>query len=265
MSNHLRWGGRRPVHVYLPPGYDTDMTRRYPAVYVLYGLEMLKDGRLGAAIDRGSEQRSRRWSSSSSSPPAPTSTRARSGEAHIHMLESQVVPLVDGQFRTLAQPRQRVLLGADEGGFGAVEAVLRLPGVFGNAVAHSVFPLSKGGDELLALVDRTATPTERFYVDWGRYDPHPPRGSSRRAGIQQGAARPPRRARLPPRRPRMGRRLDAALLGRTIAGGPPHAVSRERRRRTLITHTAPFVPGRCLFATIRPPGFAPRPTLVSRS
>ena len=88
------------------------------------------------------------------------------------MLESQVVPLVDGRFRTLADPRQRVVLGADEGGFGAVEAVLRLPGVFGNAVAHSVFPLSKGGDELLALVDRSAKTTQRFYVDWGRYDPH---------------------------------------------------------------------------------------------
>ena len=32
MSNHLRWGGKRPVHVYLPPGYDTDTTRRYPTV-----------------------------------------------------------------------------------------------------------------------------------------------------------------------------------------------------------------------------------------
>ena len=172
MSNHLRWGGKRPVHVYLPPGYDTDTTRRYPAVYVLYGQEMLKDGRLDAAVDR---------EIGATLPPMVVafveSTSAYEyartfREAHIHMLESQVVPLVDGQFRTLADPRQRVVLGADEGGFGAVEAVLRLPGVFGNAVAHSVFPLSKGGDELLALVDRSAKTTQRFYVDWGRYDPH---------------------------------------------------------------------------------------------
>ncbi len=171
-SSSLRWGGQRPVHVYLPPGYDTSGARRYPAVYVLYGAQMLKDGRLDAAIDR---------EIGSTLPPMIAvfveSTNAYEyartfRDAHIHMLETQIVPLIDGRFRTMADSRQRVILGADEGGFAAVEAALRLPQLFGGAVAHSLFPLSKGGEQLLALVDRSTTTTQRFYVDWGRYDPH---------------------------------------------------------------------------------------------
>lgn len=171
-SNHLNWGGKRAVHVYLPPGYDSDTTRRYPTAYVLYGREMLTDGKLSAAIEREI--------GGSLSPLIAVFVESTSGyeyartfrEAHRRMLEADIVPLVDGRFRTIAESKARVLVGADEAGFAAIESVLRMPQVFGNAVAHSIFPLSKGDEELLALVDRTPTSAQRFYVDWGRYDPH---------------------------------------------------------------------------------------------
>ncbi len=170
-SSSLRWGGPRAVHVYLPPGYDAS-ARRYPAVYVLYGAQMLTEGRLDAAIDREI--------GSTLAPMIAVFVESTNAyeyartfrEAHLRMLETQIVPLIDSRFRTLADPRQRVILGPDEGGFAAVETALRLPQVFGGAIAHSLFPLSKGGEQLLALVDRATATTQRFHVDWGRYDPH---------------------------------------------------------------------------------------------
>lgn len=80
------------------------------------------------------------------------------------------MPWIDGQFRSAANPAQRTLLGGDEGGFGALETALSYPTVFGNAIAQSAYPLSTGDRELFALVDRAANKTQRFYLDWGRYD-----------------------------------------------------------------------------------------------
>jgi enterochelin esterase-like enzyme len=71
----------------------------------------------------------------------------------------------------MAQASGRTLVGADEAGFAAVEIGLLHPAVFGRIVAHSIYPLSKGDAELLALVDRTPASSQRFYLDWGRYDP----------------------------------------------------------------------------------------------
>ena len=51
-SAHLQWGGKREVHVYLPRGYEQETSRQWPAIYVFYGNEMLKDGHLAAALDR---------------------------------------------------------------------------------------------------------------------------------------------------------------------------------------------------------------------
>jgi enterochelin esterase family protein len=91
--------------------------------------------------------------------------------AHQRLMVQQLVPLIDGQYRTLAQPGQRLLWGVDEAGFAAVETALRHPAVFGSAIAQSAFSLTRTDAELLALVDATPKSAQRFYLDWGRYDP----------------------------------------------------------------------------------------------
>ena len=168
---HLRWGGTREVHVYLPPGYDGS-TDRYPAVYVLYGNELLREGHAARAVEQAT--------AAGRMPPAIlVFVQATSAyeyartfrEAHRQMLVERLVPWIDGRFRTVAAPRARVLLGADEGGFAAVETGLLHPEVFGRVAAQSLFPLSSGDPELLALIQRVRPGDQRFHVDWGRYDP----------------------------------------------------------------------------------------------
>ncbi|HEY7162214.1 MAG TPA: PQQ-binding-like beta-propeller repeat protein, partial [Acidobacteriota bacterium] len=45
-AEHLTWGGKRAIKVYLPQGYENETAQRYPAVYVLLGEEMIKDVKL---------------------------------------------------------------------------------------------------------------------------------------------------------------------------------------------------------------------------
>jgi enterochelin esterase-like enzyme len=87
------------------------------------------------------------------------------------MVIEEVVPLIDGRFRTLTDASGRTLVGADEAGYAAVETALSHPKIFGRVAAHSIYPLSKGDAELLALVERTPASGQRFYLDWGSYDP----------------------------------------------------------------------------------------------
>ena len=170
-SAHLQWGGKREVHVYLPRGYDHEPSRQWPALYVFYGNEMLKEGHLAVALDR---------EMGTTIEPAIVvfvqSTNAYEyartfRPAHLQMVTERLVPWIDGQFRTRKEPQGRLLAGADEAGFAAVEIALRSPGVFGSVLAQSLFPLSQGDRELLELIDRTPVTKQAFYVDWGRYDP----------------------------------------------------------------------------------------------
>ena len=170
-AEHLTWGGKREVHVYLPRGYDQDVARRWPALYVLYGNEMLKDGHLAAALDHEM--------GATIAPAIVVFVQSTSGyeyartfrDAHLSMLTERLVPWIDKQFRTKPEAQHRLLAGADEAGFAAVETGLRAPAIFGRILAQSLFPLSSGDRELLGMIDRTPPSKVTFYVDWGRYDP----------------------------------------------------------------------------------------------
>ena len=173
-AGHLRWGGKRPVHVYLPHAYEVDPARRFPVLYVMYGDEVRQDGHLAAALER-EMGKTVEESIVIFIPSASGYEYARSfREPHMKMMAERLVPWIDGQFRTRTTPADRVLLGGDEAGFAAVEIGLRYPQVFGRIAGQSLFPLSSGDAELMALIDRTAKTGQRYYVDWGRYDPRRP-------------------------------------------------------------------------------------------
>jgi hypothetical protein len=135
---HLRWGGKRKVFVYLPPGYDTDSSRRYPVLYVLYGQEM-KDAHFDAVLDAEIGMAVK--------PLIAVFIESTSGyeyartfrEAHRRFLTQSMVTWTNSRYRTLT--------------------------------AQSIFPVGKGDEELLALIDRTPMSSQRFFLDWGASDP----------------------------------------------------------------------------------------------
>lgn len=168
-AENLRWTGERTLTVQLPADYHGSADR-YPVVYVLYGDEM-RAARLDALIAQ---------EVGASIPPVITvfvpSTSAYEyartfRPQHRDLLIGTIVPFVDRTYRTVARAEARVLAGADEAAFGAIETAMRHPTVFGGVIAQSAYPLSTGGDELLALIGAAPLTPQRFHVDWGIYDP----------------------------------------------------------------------------------------------
>jgi enterochelin esterase family protein len=140
----------RTVPVYLPPAYDSAPDRRFPVVYVLTGFtgrgRMLLndnlwapplDARMDALIAAGCGEMiavmpdcATRYGGSQYL----DSTATGRYETH---LVAEMVPWIDGRYRTLASRDHRGVMGKSSGGYGAIMLGMRHPDVFGALACHS--------------------------------------------------------------------------------------------------------------------------------
>ncbi len=157
-GNHLGDPSRRPLWVYVPPGYDDDADRRYPAVYVIQGYT----GQIAMWANRSP------WATSypeaadavfasGQAPPCVVvyvdawTTYGGSqyvdspgtGAYHTYLCDD-VVGFVDAHYRTLADPAHRGIQGKSSGGFGAMISPMLRPDVWGALATHA-------GDSLYEL------------------------------------------------------------------------------------------------------------------
>jgi S-formylglutathione hydrolase FrmB len=146
----LRW-----LPIYLPPGYQDDVARRYPVLWLLSGFSSWGERMLNlSAWDENIQQM----------PPViaalPDCFTRYGGSQYINStpvgryedyLVEELVPLVDGQFRTLPDAAHRGVAGKSSGGYGALVLGMRQPGVFGGVACHS-------GDMLFEYAYRTEFP-----------------------------------------------------------------------------------------------------------
>ncbi len=149
---------RRPLVVYLPPGYRRDTRRRYPVLYMHDGQNVF-DGRtsyvpgehwrLGEAADNllerrriepliivaiyhAGEHRILEYT--------PTRTRKLGGggiAGHARMLVDELIPWMAARYRTLPQARHTALGGSSLGGLATLYLGLTMPGVFGRMAVLS--------------------------------------------------------------------------------------------------------------------------------
>jgi enterochelin esterase family protein len=150
-GNPLGDRSERPVAVYLPPGYDAQGSRRYPALYVLHGYT----GDVTALIS------SRPWETNvvqcadrlirERGMPAALIVLVDGftrlgGSQYVDSIHNgnystytvrDVVGHVDANYRTIAAEGGRAVLGKSSGGFGAMHLVLKHPGVFSAFASHS--------------------------------------------------------------------------------------------------------------------------------
>jgi len=150
-DNALGDSAVRRVAVWLPPSYARAVTRHYPVIYWLAGFsgtgESLFHGRpwqpgLGERLDRlvhaGAMGEAivvapdgfTRWGGSQylDSPV--------SGGHATHVVR-ELVPEIDGRFRTVAQRDARAIGGGSSGGFGALVLGMRHPEVFSAVASHA--------------------------------------------------------------------------------------------------------------------------------
>ncbi|HTX26029.1 MAG TPA: alpha/beta hydrolase-fold protein [Streptosporangiaceae bacterium] len=141
----------RPLWVYLPPGYQEDPDRRYPVVYVIQGytghLTMWRNRipfrqpfpELADAVFARAEAPPAvvvyvdAWTAYGGSQFVDS---AGTGRYHSYLCD-EVVPWVDGRYRTLAEPAHRAIMGKSSGGFGAMITPMLRPDLFGALATHA--------------------------------------------------------------------------------------------------------------------------------
>jgi S-formylglutathione hydrolase FrmB len=142
---------RRPLWVYLPPGYDADAERRYPSVYMIQGLTGQIDmWRNRAPFRRNFPELADELFAGNGAPPCVvvwvdcwTSLGGSqfldspgTGNYHTYLCD-EVVPWIDGSFRTLPTREHRAIAGKSSGGYGAMVTPMLRPDLFGGLATHA--------------------------------------------------------------------------------------------------------------------------------
>jgi S-formylglutathione hydrolase FrmB len=141
----------RPLLVYVPPGYEEDPGRRYPSVYVIQGytghLAMWRNRSpyrqpfpetADAVFARGEAPPAvvvyvDAWTAYGGSQFVDS---PGTGRYHSYLCE-EVVPWVDGHYRTLPAAAHRGITGKSSGGFGAMITPMLRPDLFGALATHA--------------------------------------------------------------------------------------------------------------------------------
>jgi enterochelin esterase-like enzyme len=160
--------GTEHYTVYVPPGYGRS-ARRYPVVYLLHGLPAKASTFRNVGVERFG-----RAAAQAGLPViviAPQGARHGEGEPEWHdwgagrdwetAVASDVVRDADHRFRTIADPRDRTLIGASAGGYGAVAIGLDHPETFSVIESWSGYfrPTNAKGTAPVAFKTHTAQVT----------------------------------------------------------------------------------------------------------
>ena len=150
-GNPLGDPSRRPLYVYLPPQYQTDQGRRFPTIYLLQGMtgqldmwrnrtafrrtplelydQLFSDPQVAPAILVFVDC----WTSLGGSQFLDS---AGTGRYHSYICD-EVVPAIDGAFRTQADRDHRGVAGKSSGGYGAMVTPLLRPDLFSGLASHA--------------------------------------------------------------------------------------------------------------------------------
>jgi outer membrane protein assembly factor BamB len=180
-------GDEREVQVYLPEGYD-ESADRYPLL-MFYGAQgALEHGLWSHTLDnlvgRSVEPivvafvPSGHWSESGS----------RASE-FIRAMADELIPLLDGTYRTIATPEHRALMGNSFSGWFVNRLVIQRPDLFSKAATQSPVYGTGRRDALIELIDATDKTDLTFVVQWTAHEYRDPEGRTAgellRATLQQ--------------------------------------------------------------------------------
>ncbi len=148
----------RPLWVYTPPGYEDESQLRYPSIYVIQGYT----GHVRMWANRSAfrqpflETADAVFASGQAPPCVVVYVDAwtayggsqfvdspGTGPYHSYLCD-EVVPWVDGRYRTIADRESRAIAGKSSGGFGAMITPMLRPDVFSALATHA-------GDSLYEL------------------------------------------------------------------------------------------------------------------
>jgi Putative esterase len=185
-DNPLGDPSTRPLWVYVPPGYDDDPDRRYPSVYVIQGLTgQLDMWRNREAFRPNFPELVDDLFASGQAPPAIVAfvdcwtslggsqflNSPGTGRYHDYLCD-EVVPFVDGGYRTDPRRERRGIQGKSSGGYGAMVTPMLRPDLFSAFASHAGDALFEAcylpefPKSVRALRDEYEGSYERFWQDF---------------------------------------------------------------------------------------------------
>lgn len=170
-------GGTRRVWFYLPPGYPSTSLGEsagttdtlYPVVYVLDGANYVERMEVPRVLDRLIAAGTIRPVIAVFVEPADRQEEYSRNPRWRAFITGELVPMVDGRFRTFAAPDQRAILGSSLAAYGAVDLVVEYPSVFGLCAA--IAPPAQAATLISNQAKaRAAVVSIKFFVLGGVYD-----------------------------------------------------------------------------------------------
>ncbi len=167
----------RPLWVYVPPGYDDELERRYPSIYLIQGLTgQLDMWRNRVAFRKNPPELMDELFASGEAPPAVlvwvdawTSLGGSqfldspgTGRYHTYFCD-EVVPWIDAGYRTLADRDHRAITGKSSGGYGAMVTPMLRPEVWERWLAWDPVRMAPRYAEALRSM-------KAIYIDAGSRD-----------------------------------------------------------------------------------------------
>jgi enterochelin esterase family protein len=160
---------RRQISVYLPPGYDGERGRRFPTLYVHDGGQYRHRGRLPTVLDNLIFSREIGPLIAIMVDPVERGREYRASETYAAFLEAELLPHVEGRYRTLAQREARGVMGASLGGLSSFYVALSRPQLFSRVGGQSsALHLEEARIRALLSSFRARA---AFYLDVGKYEP----------------------------------------------------------------------------------------------
>src|SRR5579863_2359708 len=150
-DNPLHDPYQRPLWIYVPPGYDDEPTRRYPAIYMIQGLTgQLDMWRNRAPFRKNFPELADELFARGEAPPcilvwvdcwtslggSQFLDSPATGRYHTYLCD-EIVPWVDAHYRTLAARDHRGIAGKSSGGYGAMVTPMLRPDLFGGLATHA--------------------------------------------------------------------------------------------------------------------------------
>src|SRR3990172_7155877 len=140
----------REIPVYLPPGYDEERARRYPVIYWLHGFTGIGLSSIAKSLWTPTLPELMERVIAAGAPPVilvmPDGSTRYGGTQYINSpatgryedhVVRELVPYIDGRYRTQPSRDHRGVDGKTSGGYGAMVLAMRNPDVFGGVASHS--------------------------------------------------------------------------------------------------------------------------------
>ncbi len=140
----------REIPVYLPAVYERDRQRRYPVIYWLHGFTGIGLSAVNRSLWTPSLPELADQVTHDGAPPfilvMPDGATRYGGSQYLNSpatgryedyVVRELVPFIDGKYRTNASAAHRGVTGKSSGGYGALVLAMRHPDVFGGVASHS--------------------------------------------------------------------------------------------------------------------------------